>query len=834
METKPPGGQFIQGSIYYFRPAIPICLALMGGIYLGDRLPGGDVWALGFALCGVALILRRVGCGQSAGKMPLCLLFFLGYFSLQPYVAPILPSRHVINFADGVAYQITGRVVTDPLIQNNRQKLQLSVESLSVDGGLQISDGNLRLTVYGVDPKLAIGDRIRFRGRIKEIRNFNNPGGFDYKRHMAFKGVRASTYCRSENILWLNHGFSDGMLAYMRRNRAEIERMIADVTFDRPETRAVLSALLIGRKTLIPKKLREDFNRCGIGHLLAISGLHVGSVALVAFWLFRKSAAYIPAFLRWGIGQRIAAVAALIPVAYYGWLAGFSPSTQRAVFMVLVLLGAYVVGRRGDIINTLAWAAVVILIFHPPTLFSISFQLSFMAVLAIILGLQYFKRYVTAGPGFLPSQLALRLLQIILVSFFALLGTLPLTMHYFNQISLLGPFANLLFVPLLGFLVVPMGLTAIFIHSLSSYLATGLLYMSAKMVDFALALIKLLSGLPWISLRTFTPSYLEIVLYFLFLALLLGRKQFFQKNMHIRRFVLWGLLLLTGYDVAYWTYVRFFDEQLRVTALDVGQGSATLLELPRGKTMLVDGGGFNDNQNFDVGARIVAPFLWRRKIQTVDVVVLTHPNSDHLNGLLYVLENFSVHKVLSNRDVADTSGYQRFQKLIHHKKIAHPDFRFLCGSWREDEVTFDILSPPKNYTLQRIKERWRNSNNNSLVLKVSYGRQSLLFPGDLMKQGERALLSVHSSERLKSNILMVPHHGSKSSSSRDFVETVAPDIAVMSTGWQNPFGFPHHDVLSKYQKIGADIMRTDQCGAIQLALDGKRIRKATILPCPML
>lgn len=828
-EYKPLLNKLKKSSPFYFRPAIPICLALIGGICAGNWFPGGDVWALGTALCGVALILRRVSTGRSTGKIPLGLFFVLGYFSLQPYVAPILPGNHVVNYSNGMTYEITGWVDFVSQLRNDRQRLQLTVETLAVEGTLQKVIGNLRVTVYGKAPLLSVGDHIRFNGRIKEIRNFYNPGGFDFEKYMAFKKIRAGTYCRSDNIQWLKHGIRTGVFWGIGHNRSDIEVMIKNVAPLRTDTQAILSALLIGHKDVISKDLRERFNRCGVGHLLAISGLHVGIVALVSFWLFNKTMAFIPVLIWRGIGQQLAAVSALVPVFYYGLLAGFSPATQRAVLMVVILLGAYVIGRRGDIFNTIAWAAVVLLILHPPTLFSISFQLSFTAVLAIVIGMKYVYPIFKQMEDSVLTRITQGLIQIILVSVFALLGTLPLTMYYFNQISLIGPFANLILVPLLGFVAVPLGLLAIFVSLISTYLAIPIFQLSAWVVDVSLTIINLISSLPWASLHTFTPTYLEISLYFLFWIILLSRKE-----LKIRRAVMWGLFFLVLIDSTFWIHTRFFDNRLRATILDVGQGSATLLELPRGKTMLVDGGGFSNNDNFDVGARILAPFLWQKKILTIDLVVLTHPNSDHLNGLLYILENFSVRKVLSSHDVSDNYGYRCFQELLFKKNVPHPDYRTLVKNWRLDQVTFNIFNPPCDFIFRRIRERWRNNNNNSLVMKVSYGSQSILFTGDLMIPAENELLKMHSSEQLRSTILITPHHGSKSSSSQAFIDAVDPEFAVMASGWQNPFGFPHKEVLKRYLKRGARILRTDQCGAIRLALDGSRIHTDTMLPCELL
>ncbi len=811
---------------YFFCPAIPICLALMGGICMGNWFSGGGVWALGAILLGMALSLRWIRLERPAKMVPLGLLFAAGYLALQPYTAPILSESHVTQFDDGQTHIITGRISSLLEISADRQKLNFTTESIHSDGLTQRVSGELRLTIYGDTKPLHRGDRIRFEGRIKQIRNFFNPGGFDYQRFMAFKGIRASAYGRSDTVVLLDRRMNRGLPWFIGRHRDEIARLIIDAAPENRDTQAILTALLIGRKEMISDELRARFNACGLGHLLAISGLHVGMVAMVAFAFFRTIFRSITPLLWRGTGDRFSAGLALIPVIYYGWLAGFPPSTQRAAIMVTILLGTYLVGRKGEIINTLAWAAILVLILHPPTLFSISFQLSFSAVLAIIIGMRHCDwRLVTTGHA-IPVRLANWILQIFLVSVFALLGTLPLSMYYFNQISVIGPLANVVIVPMIGMISIPLGLLAIFVNPLTSDLAVWLLHLTAWVVECALGLINLAASLPGISWQTFTPSYLEIILYFLLIALVLVRKEV--KPIGV---VTWAVLLILLCDIFFWTHIRFFDPHLKVTALDVGQGSATLLELPRGKTMLIDGGGFSSNRRFDVGARILAPYLRRRKIATIDLIVLTHPNSDHLNGLLYILENFRVHKIVSNHESVDTGSYRQFLELVCIHQIPHPDFKALKRRLQVNDVTLELLHPPADFRQLKKRESWRNANNNSIVLKIYYKNHSLLFPGDLMHPAEATLLNRFPVEKLRSDILFAPHHGSKSSNSPALIKAVSPDITVIACGWRNPFGFPHEAVLSRYRSIETRILRTDQCGAVQLGLDGEMVRIDTMLPC---
>jgi competence protein ComEC len=265
-----------------------------------------------------------------------------------------------------------------------------------------------------------------------------------------------------------------------------------------------------------------------------------------------------------------------------------------------------------------------------------------------------------------------------------------------------------------------------------------------------------------------------------------------------------------------------------MTVLDVGQGSSALLELPRGPCILVDGGGFYDNR-FDVGARVVGPFLWTKKIATVDIVVLSHPHPDHLNGLLFIVRHFHVKEVWMNGEPVSTEPYREFLAILEREDIRVVGPKGLVETRTINGVSFDVLYPPLDFLERKATEPWRTRNNNSLVLKVSFGDVSFLLPGDIELEAEKELVAI-ARDRLKSNVLLVPHHGSKTSSTSGFLTCIGPDVAVVSAGWQNIFRFPHKQVLHRYEKMGSRILRTDLHGAVSVTTDGRGVDVATFLP----
>jgi competence protein ComEC len=288
-------------------------------------------------------------------------------------------------------------------------------------------------------------------------------------------------------------------------------------------------------------------------------------------------------------------------------------------------------------------------------------------------------------------------------------------------------------------------------------------------------------------------------------------------------------LIGAGADAGYWIYQRFGRQDLRLTLLDVGQGSAVLLEFPGGATALVDGGGFGDMAAFDVGANVVAPFLWRRKIATIDTLVLTHPNSDHLNGLPFIAANFHVRSLWTNGESRPMPGYAGLMQTALERAIAVPRFADIPRQTAINHAHLEVLYPPADFLGRVEDDRWRrDENNNSLVTRVSLGEVSVLIPGDIMRPAEMELVAL-TGDQLKSTVLIAPHHGSRTSSSEEFLKAVAPQAVFISCADRPGSGIPHPLVLERYERHGARAYRTDRDGAIQLTSDGRRMAITTFL-----
>jgi competence protein ComEC len=845
------GGFMRKAPNRYARPFIPLLFSLMGGIVIGVHWPLSVLHTtavfivVACAACLVVCIPRR----SPSRFIPLILFVGLGYLSIHPWSAPRFPDYHIVHFTDGPKWRIVGLVHSRPRQQTHRTRFILRVQRL----GDRRAAGLLRVTAAGDDVDLGRGDCIELTSRIRSIRNFNNPGAFDYRRYMAFQKVWATAYIPAEKMRVLERAAASGSAGALEEIRNRIEALI-DRTRKGPH-RGVLRALILGDRSRLSAELRDAFHRSGVGHLLAISGLHIGIIAGSAFFALVAIFSRCEVLLWNAWVKKAAAIGAFVPALLYALIAGMSPSTQRALAMVGMFLLTFLLEREQDSINTLAVAALLILVFQPTALYSVSFQLSFTAVFFILFGLSQIRPATGVPSGSFGRRLVWKLICFFTVTLAATLGTLPLVMTVFQQVSLIAVLTNCVLVPLIGLVVVPLAFLSVLLLWVFPPAATWGMRLAAVLLGLGIEGIERFADLPFAAVDTFVPSLLETVCYYLLLA---GGMAMFRplrqidvrhapawpertaeaaepkKRRGLRFFDLRGnsrwiavvlaLAFVSGVaDAGYWIYQRFYRSDLRVTVIDVGQGSAALLQLPGGTCALADGGGFADNAVFDVGARVLAPLLRRKKILTVEMLILSHPNSDHLNGLIYIADRFGVKQIWTNGEKHNTVGYQRLQEVLDRRNVRATAYADLPREHRIAGARLELLYPPVGFLEKKKEQAWRDTNANSLVFKVGLGSVSFLFTGDITARAEKELVSVAGS-RLNATVLIVPHHGSRTSSSRSFIEAVRPQYGIVSCGWQNRFGFPHPEVLQRYRRQQVRIYQTGCDGAVELVTDGRRLR----------
>jgi competence protein ComEC len=582
-----------------------------------------------------------------------------------------------------------------------------------------------------------------------------------------------------------------------------------DTHLDR-QTAAVLRALIIGDEGGISKDLREAFSRAGVAHVLSISGLHISLVAAVSYgtwwWLLGRSRSLLLTFIL----PKLAALFTVLPVILYASLSGGNVATWRSVIMVLVYLAAILMDRQGELYRSLALAALAILLLWPGSVLDISFQLSFLSVLSIFLGMGRFSIWWERLRESLRLHLYPKYERVlhwgatyVAVSAYALLGTAPVTAAHFNQIALVGLFANLIVVPLLGSAAVILGLAAAGLSFLHHNTASFILFGAGFVTQAGIWLVEQIGAWHFAALHVVTPTFLELGVVYGLLACLTFRSSI-RHSFPTLRYLSLVLLVILFVDSVAWMWHRYLHRELRISFLDVGQGDATVVELPGSQVMVIDGGGFA-SEDFDVGEAILAPFLWSRKIGRVDILVMSHPQLDHYGGLAYLAKHFSAREFWFN---GENARGERFEQLLTTLREAGVPSVVLCNESPErwiSGIRIQILHPP-------CQRSGLDTNNASLVLRLSHGEVDALFTGDIEKDGEEALLSTN--KTLASEILKVPHHGSRTSSSLALLDAVSPQMAVASLGSHNRFHFPASEVIRRYAEKGSVLLQTDRVGTV--------------------
>ena len=761
------------------------------------------------------------------------LIFFLGFISIIPHLPARYEAKQISQYFGKKDIQIFGRVDSKPTLKGIRTKFVLKILKIKEkqEKKWEKTNGRIRIYCYRGTPDLQYGDLISYKGSIKKPRNFSNPGGFDYVKYLSFNNISGISYTNGRNIktydLEKNQGFSIKLVKEINTLRGNFLEFIKNST-DNDKAFSILCALTTGIKGHIPDKLRDDFSKSGASHILAISGLHLSIVTTMFFLLFNVLfSCFKPLVIR-GLSIKFAALATIIPLLSYAVLSGFSPSTRRAFIMIAIYMLSFVIEREKDVLNSLAAAGIIILVIEPAALFSISFQLSFFAVFFIILGIS-----VTRNISFFKNKsIIARISMFIAVSFFAGLGTMPIVMHYFNIISFVQLFTNIVIIPIIGFIVVPLGLTALFVFPFSEAIAAFLIKTSIPFLSFSISFVEYLSSLSYTWTRCITPHAFEIVCYYVFmLGIFLFVLKKSKKGVYMIAFSIFLFVCYTGFTLKQ----GYFDENLQVTVLDVGQGSSALIEGPKGSNILVDGGGFSYSSTFDTGRHIVAPFLWYKKIATLDAVILTHPERDHMNGLIYIIENFIVKKLIKNSDTKKSKNYIALMKACSKKGVPIVEFPIkpllsspldgkketksnIKPQIKLGKLIFSFLHP---LSVDKLIDKFRKKdyNNNSLVFKVKYNNFTILFPGDIMERTEKEL-ALTLRDELKADILIAPHHGSSTSSSSFFLDKVKPESIIISCGWHNQYNFPDKNVIARYNTKEINSYRTDMHGAVKVVSNG--------------
>ncbi|MGO9532923.1 MAG: DNA internalization-related competence protein ComEC/Rec2 [Syntrophobacteraceae bacterium] len=679
------------------------------------------------------------------------------------------------------------------------------------------------------------GDRVLFRGALKRFHSFRNPGGFDYVLYQAGKGLYAHCFLKDQRLLiklapgsgtrHSGSAFEPGSrMLNAVRGRIEIFRqktlLWAQRSLD-PEPAAFYAAMILGYKMLLDKNWQDHIHQTGLNHLLSVSGLHIGMVAMFVFWLVRFAVRFLcPSILNRVSDKQIAVWPALSSAVFYAFLAGFgAPTIWRSILTLAVFFGASFWYRAADSLTVLALAALVILIPAPNNLWLIPFQLTFACVLAIIViyprlrGIRLYKVF----PALEPDRLAGRIISPFEDAFWVSIAVnillLPLIIFYFDGFALTGFIANIFLTPYLGFVVLPLGLLSVLLFAISQTLAYPVIWIVNYLLRVCLRMIEWFAGFSWSYFWTgsISPAWLLVV--YASMGLLLAP---FSRKIKIAGLSGMAVLICAGLVLS--SYAGSNNTgTLRVDVIDVGQGTSTLVRLPTGETMLDDGGGIPDD-SYDTGRSVVAPYLWHEGIRRLDYVVLSHYHPDHALGLRFILRNFDVGSFWTSEITGDDPAAGEIRRgldeIASKRKIKIRTFPELLADLQIGQTRIRLLHPG----LRAIKDLQGNLNETSLVLEISFGETRVILPGDAGQTAEDLIIPALGGRT--TTLLIAGHHGSRYSSSEEFLDALKPRAIVCSCGYDNQFGFPAKAVIERCAERNIPMYRTDLQGTVHAVSDG--------------
>lgn len=739
-------------------------------------------------------------------------------------------------------------------------------------GGLRLSYSEVPGESAAVPPLVHVGDEITVVTQARLPQLFRDEGAFDRRGYLAQQGVDLIATLRAPQLLERTRVARTTPAALLARARRRLRDEIDFLFADKPQVGGVLRAMLLGDRSFVERAESADFQKTGVFHVLVVAGLHVGALAVFLFWIGR----------RLKLEPLWTALLTLTILFAYVAVVEQRPPVLRATLMTAIVVVGQLFFRRLDLLNSAGLAALILLVARPTAIRDSSFELTFLAI-GCIAGLavpwigKTVEPYAKALRGWndvsrdaphppravqfridlrlvaqwagshLPSGLgnvagrglaasvgiSLRAWELLVITLVLQIGMLPLMASDFHRVTLSAPLVNLAAVPITG-IVVPLGFLALggglAAPAFGKLLAAPLMWITLLLVH----IVRWFAQFPRWSYRIPGPP-LWLVAVFLLAGIVLAASM---RDVAIAR--RWcarsaaAILALSALAIAIYPFPpRWARGKLELTVLDVGQGDALFLVTPHGETMLIDGGGaFNGfsgrevHNGVDPGEEAVSPFLWSRGFQKLDIVALTHAHQDHIGGLAAILQNFHVKALWIGREV-QSAALANLEKLAREKKIE------IVHEMRGKEFFWDGVETEVLWPETAPEETGAGpQNNDSLVLRMKYGERAMMLPGDAEKQAENSMLSENTAQEMQADILKVGHHGSRNSTTQEFLAAVHPRVALISAGEDNPYGHPNPELLDRLRAAGVRILRTDRDGAITALTDGKRLEIDCFVACP--
>lgn len=671
---------------------------------------------------------------------------------------------------------ITGTIVTLPKVEEKIAHFEFELTNIEWADISIAKNMRVKLSWYHPDIPLNVGGRYQFYARLKRIHSCQNPGTFDQEAWYLQHGIRAQGYIvqNQQNQLLVNNRFTMPIQQLRQYLQYYIYKLLPA-----SETAPWLMALMIGERSQIPPHHWDILRRTGTNHLMAIAGLHLGFIALITHFIFNKIWRWWPRGLLLIPAQQVAILGAVVSVLFYSALAGFSIPTQRASLMFIIF--SYATFMKSSINPWQSWslALFIIILIQPLSVLSEGFWLSFATLALLIFHMR--GRLAPQGMWWNWGR----------AQWIIGLGLIPFTIYFFHEFPLLSFVANLIAIPWLTFTILPFTFISTVLILIHPAWASCFLAFADKNLSLLWIFLTWVAKCPSFSWQQFYPTMN------LLLASMIGSTLLLLPHRTPGRIM--GLFWM----LPLWFYSPQLPKngELWLTLLDVGQGLSVVVQTKH--HMLLYDTGPKYSEQFNMGKHVVVPFLRSIKTNNIDMLVISHGDNDHIGGASSVMEAFNVNEI-------KTSVTERF-------KFKNTSLCLEKEKWQWDNINFEFLYPDKsNLNL---------GNDSSCVLLIDNGTQQILLSGDIEKWAERRMLKKN--KLSPTAILVAPHHGSKTSGLRKFMETLRPQIVLYAVGYRNRYHFPHPSVVKSYKQIESQQLDTSTSGAIQIKLSQK---EASIKP----
>ena len=717
----------------------------------------------------------------------------LGFVWASQAQLPPRSNDHISGFVDGEPCVIEGTMQHLASYSDGRSRFDFDVTKILRGTSSAKASGLVRVSVRQGVIRAVEGQTLRLRSRLRVPRNFGSPGEFDYVGHLAASKIFVTAHLADAAqivpLVETSRRQAPLLAGFRHRVAARISQAVPD------SEAGLVQALVIGMRDGVTPEQRQILSEGGVAHLFAISGLHFGLLGLLLYigcrWLYCRSTQ----LLLWCPPRRIIPLLLILPMAGYLFLTGNGLPTRRAFYMTTTASLLYSSNRRTPPMQLLTTAALAILLIEPLALFQPAFQLSFAGLFGILLWLPNWQKPLNNTSPWLrwPTLLVLTTLA-------ATLATAPLTLWHFHVLAPAGLLTNLAATPIIAWGAVPAGLFGVILTSAAPQLADICFAGAGALVALAMQIVDWLVKLPGLTAIHYFPSHCDLLALLVFLAILAVRG--WQTSRWLLRLVLLaaGLVLIqpaTGEDPT-----------MRVVALSVGQGDATLLSLGNEQHYLIDGGGL-PRSSFDTGERLVAPALGRLQVRRLKGVLLTHDHPDHRDGLRFILNHFPVEKFYCGQTLEELD--RELHDAIIRRNIP---IETLEQGWTRldsgNDVRVSIFTPQQDH---------RDKNERSIAVYARLGGDGVLLTGDM---GPDSLQQLNIAGLPgPTTLLKLPHHGSLRSLPSVYLPIIKPRLAFVSSGRNNPHHLPHPETVRHCEAGAVPLYRTDLQGSLDFISAGR-------------